>query len=123
MKINTDLLHLASDLRKKATLSERLLWAEIRGSKIGYKFIRQQPIGRYIVDFLCRKENVVIEVDGDSHDGQTERDHERDEFLKSQDLVVVHIHDHEVKKNMGGVLKFIKDSIATRTSSSVITRY
>ena len=54
---------------------------------------------------------------------KTEYDDARDEFLKSQGLVVIHIHDHEVKKNMGGVLKFIKDSIATRTSSRVVTRY
>ena len=64
----------------------------------------------------------VIEIDGDSHDGKIEYDNARDEFLKSQGLIVIHIHDHEVKKNMGGVLKFIKDSIRTRTSSSVVTR-
>jgi len=113
----------AKELRKNVTVSEELLWAELKGQKLGLKFNRQQPVGKYTVDFLCRKERIFIEIDGDSHDGKTEYDETRDEFLKSQGLLINHIHDHEVKKNIGGVLQFIKDSIKTRTSSKVISRY
>ena len=38
-------------LRKGGNLSEVLLWNELKGSKLGYRFLRQRPVGRYIVDF------------------------------------------------------------------------
>ncbi|MEQ9300482.1 MAG: DUF559 domain-containing protein [Cyclobacteriaceae bacterium] len=56
-------------LRNNSTLSEVLLWQELRAGQIrGYKFNRQKPLDRYIVDFYCKKLNLVIEVDGSSHD-------------------------------------------------------
>jgi very-short-patch-repair endonuclease len=117
------LVPLARDLRKQSTLAEILLWNQIKNKQLGYIFNRQQVIGGYIVDFICRKENAVIEIDGDSHDGKKEYDNQRDEYLKSQDLIVIHIHDLEVKTNMQGVLGHIKKCIETRESSSIITKY
>jgi len=59
---------LSRELRKKSTLSEDLLWKIVKGKKIkGYQFMRQKPIGDYIVDFFCSKLKLVIEIDGISH--------------------------------------------------------
>jgi very-short-patch-repair endonuclease len=55
-------------LRNDSTLSEILLWKELRAGKMmGYKFNRQKPLLNYIVDFYCKPLNLVIEVDGVTH--------------------------------------------------------
>ena len=124
IKYNKNLTGFARELRKKGTLSEKLLWNELKGKKLGCTFNRQQSIApNFIVDFLCRSKGAVVEIDGDSHDGKREYDEKRDEFIKSQNLIVIHVHDYEVKKNIGGVLKLIKDCIETRTSTEIVTRY
>jgi very-short-patch-repair endonuclease len=58
-------------LRVNQTDAETKLWNRVRNRQIdGNKFVRQQPIGRYICDFVCRQKLVVIEVDGDNIQGQ-----------------------------------------------------
>jgi very-short-patch-repair endonuclease len=65
---NSNLKELASELRKKMTLSEVLLWNELKQKKIlGYDFDRQRPIKDYIVDFYCKELQLAIEIDGDTH--------------------------------------------------------
>ena len=55
------------DLRKDSTLAEVLLWNQLKHRKmLGYAFLRQRPIYKYIVDFHCPKLRLVIEIDGDS---------------------------------------------------------
>jgi len=73
MKMNTDgtkkLQHKrAKQLRKDMTDAERYLWARIRRRQIqGFKFRRQQPLGTYIVDFVCLEKKLVVELDGGQH--------------------------------------------------------
>ena len=56
------------ELRSHSTLSEVLLWKQLRASRFrGYSFNRQKPLSKFIVDFYCKKLNLVIEIDGDSH--------------------------------------------------------
>jgi very-short-patch-repair endonuclease len=62
------LKYLARELLKNSTLSEVLLWEQIKGKSLGVEFRRQIPILNYIVDFYCHEIMVVIEVDGISHD-------------------------------------------------------
>lgn len=57
----------AKENRKYMTDAERLLWSYLKGGSFGHKFLRQHIIGDYIVDFLCRDAQVVIEVDGGYH--------------------------------------------------------
>lgn len=62
-------------LRKNSTLSKVLLWRELKGKKLkGYDFHRQKPTGNYIVDFFCNEFNLVIEIDGVSHEGKHNHD-------------------------------------------------
>jgi very-short-patch-repair endonuclease len=53
------------------TLSEILLWQQLKGKQLlGYDFHGQKPIDEYVVDYYCPKLKLVIEIDGDSHDGK-----------------------------------------------------
>ena len=118
MKIyyNPKLKPLARKLRNNSTLSEILLWEEIKNRKIfGYKFLRQKPIGNYIVDFFCNELKLVIEIDGDSHDNENfEYDIKRQKRLESIGLTMLRFDDLEVKKDMDNVLMalegWIKDN-------------
>jgi very-short-patch-repair endonuclease len=75
---------LAGRLRRESTDAERRLWNQLRSRAInGHKFIRQQPIGHFVVDFVCRERRLVIEVDGGQHT-ETERDQVRDRWLLDQ---------------------------------------
>lgn len=65
---NKNLKEFSRELRSHSTLAEILLWQKLRASQFrGYAFNRQKPLDNYIVDFYCRKLNLVIEIDGDSH--------------------------------------------------------
>ncbi len=65
---NPKLKELACKLRKNMTLSEVLLWNQLKRKKMkGYDFHRQKLIDKYIVDFFCPKLKLIIEIDGESH--------------------------------------------------------
>ncbi|MEX1002732.1 MAG: endonuclease domain-containing protein [Crocinitomicaceae bacterium] len=69
MYYNADkiLFEYAALLRKHMTPEEKILWEELRHSRIGAKFRRQHPISRFVVDFYCHQHKLVIEVDGKIH--------------------------------------------------------
>lgn len=114
LPVNNDLKIRARDLRHNSTLSEVLLWQMLKNKQIyGLDFNRQKIIGNYIVDFYCSKLNLVIEIDGSSHDNKYAYDANRDEYLQGLGLYVLHIKDRDVKFNMQDVLNtldtFIKN--------------
>ncbi len=63
-----DLRARAKYLRKNLTLSEVLIWKQIKNRALGVQFHRQVPMLDYIVDFYCHEIGLAIEVDGNSHD-------------------------------------------------------
>ena len=96
----------AKDLRKNSTDTERALWKYLRAKRFeGLKFRRQEPIGKYIVDFVCFERRVIIECDGGQHALQTERDEERDRWFENQGYRVLRFWDNDVLKNSEGVLR------------------
>ncbi|HRS06980.1 MAG TPA: DUF559 domain-containing protein, partial [Candidatus Ratteibacteria bacterium] len=106
---NPKLKEKARELRKAENLAEVLLWNELKQKKmLGLDFTRQQIIGDYIVDFYCSKLNLVIEIDGQSHDEKVEYDKKRDEDLRALGLTVLHFQDEDIKKNLSGVVEAIK---------------
>ena len=111
---NPELKSHAKELRKKGVLSEVLLWNQLKGRKMsGYQFVRQKPIGDYIVDFFCSKLRLVIEIDGESHDGRFRYDAERQKFLESIGLTVLRFNDADVKRDLTNVLIAIEGWIET----------
>ena len=108
---NKQLKNLARSNRKAGNLSEVLLWQELKQSKLGVRFHRQTPIGNYIADFYCKEKNMVIEIDGWSHDDKYEYDKARDEYMRSLGINVLRISDIDVKRDMNNILIWIKHNI------------
>jgi very-short-patch-repair endonuclease len=73
----------ARRLRVNQTDVERLVWSRIRDRQLsGCKFRRQVPIGRYIVDFVCREAALIVELDGGQHSSITNYDADRTRWLE-----------------------------------------
>ncbi|MEI7802984.1 MAG: DUF559 domain-containing protein [Bacteroidota bacterium] len=105
---NKKLKALARELRNKSTLSEVLLWNELKRSKMrGYDFHRQKPVGNFIVDFYCFELRLIIEIDGASHIDKVEYDSERQKYLESVGFYVMRFDDREPKTDMVNVLRAI----------------
>ncbi len=101
-----NLSQIAKELRKNSTDAENLLWNRLRAKQLnGLKVRRQHPVGNYIVDFICIKEKIIIEVDGGQH--TKEQDKEREDYLKEQGYIVLRFWNNEVLTNMEGVLEAI----------------
>jgi len=100
---------LASKLRKSGTLAEVLLWQSLkRGQVEGFRFIRQKPVGNYIVDFLCKELSLAIEVDGSSHDVRGESDRKRQRELEAMGITVLRVTERDVRKDIGSVVEGIR---------------
>nr|WP_202950894.1 DUF559 domain-containing protein [Prochlorothrix hollandica] len=114
---NPALKERARALRRAGNLAEVLLWNQLKRKQFfGLDFDRQKIIGNYIVDFYCAEKAVVIEVDGSSHDDKAEYDAERDAFLIGLDLTVIHLRDGDVKRNLTGVMDFLRGHPALTTA-------
>ncbi|NVO00799.1 MAG: endonuclease domain-containing protein [Geobacteraceae bacterium] len=102
---NKNLTALARDNRNNPTKAESKIWKEILRMRqfAQYKFLRQKPIGGYIVDFYCSELRLVIEIDGDSHVETIEYDLERTRFLNALGLQVIRYTNDEVTRNIDGV--------------------
>ncbi len=119
MKIyyNPKLKAKSRELRNNSTLAEVLLWNQLKARKMrGYQFMRQKPIGNYIVDFFCSKLKLVIEIDGDSHSNKQDYDLKRQQELEALGLSFLRFYDRDVKQNMSGVLQTIEDWIEKNTT-------
>ncbi len=102
-------IKMAKTLRKKSTEVEMLLWKHLRAKQSErIKFRRQQPIGKYIVDFVCFEKKVIIELDGGQHSVEPEKDKERDKWLNVQGFKVLRFWNNEVLTNIQGVLEVIR---------------
>ena len=110
---NPKLKSLARELRNNSTLSEVLLWKQIKGNTLGYEFHRQVPIDNYIVDFFCHELFLAIEIDGSSHDlpDGFEKDLARQQKLEGLGVNFIRIQDLDVKKNLDSVLVYISKEI------------
>ncbi|MCL2775657.1 MAG: DUF559 domain-containing protein [Oscillospiraceae bacterium] len=105
---NPNLKERAKEMRKYGTLSEVLFWNRIKNKQFkSLDFDRQKIIGNYIVDFYCVNCGVVIEIDGSSHEGKEEYDSERDEYLQSLSLNVIHIKDIDIKRNLNRIMEML----------------
>jgi very-short-patch-repair endonuclease len=112
-----NLLNLAKSLRKRPTDAEKRLWLHLKSKQInGLKFRRQEPIGTYIVDFVCFEQRLIIELDGGQHAGQQAQDQERESWFRSQGFKTLRFWNHEVLANIEGVLEVIRGTCLTTPS-------
>ncbi len=96
-------------LRRRPTNAEAVLWRHLRAKRFeGLKFRRQQPIGAYIVDFVCFERRLVIEVDGGAHALEEIKDRKRDSSLRGEGFRVLRFWNNDVFQNIDGVLETIR---------------
>jgi very-short-patch-repair endonuclease len=107
----TDTLKRARKLRSEMSLPETILWRELRKRPGGFKYRRQHPAGRYILDFYCAAAKLAIEVDGHSHDGHVaaKADAVRGHFLRSQGVATLRVPVSAVLGNLEGAMLRIVD--------------
>ena len=110
---NKRLKGLARGLRKYSTKAEVILWTDLLRAKSmrGYAFLRQRPIGNYIVDFFSKELKLVIEVDGITHEYKQREDKEKDVYLTKMGYKVLRFEDDDVLNHMDVVATAIEDYI------------
>ena len=102
---------LARRLRRDGTEAERRLWRALRECGFPWKFRRQHPIGRSIVDLACPACKLVIELDGGQHDARHAADAARSAEIEAHGYRVIRFWNNEVIDNLGGVLQSIRAAL------------
>jgi very-short-patch-repair endonuclease len=101
----------ARQLRNNSTLSEVLLWKNIKNKGFDVQFHRQVPLLNYIVDFYCHELMLAIEIDGDSHQFKYDYDSNRQGELEKLGVTFLRFSDIDVKKNMFSILITLEQTI------------
>lgn len=115
---NKNLKPFSEGLRNNSTFGEVILWSKVLKTKkmMNYQFNRQFSMKidnlNIIVDFICRKLKLVIEIDGFSHNFKYEEDKLRDEKLSKYGYVVLRIAEKDVKYNLDNVVRLIENAIS-----------
>jgi very-short-patch-repair endonuclease len=87
----------ARQLRRNPTDVERSLWQRLRFWQVDHcKFRRQQPLGNYIVDFVCLQKKLIVELDGGQHGDETNYDTQRDTWLRHQGFTILRFWNNDV---------------------------
>jgi very-short-patch-repair endonuclease len=106
------MIRIARRLRVNQTDAETVLWNRIRNRQIdGHKFIRQEPIGSYVCDFVCRERLLIVEVDGGQHN-ESAADVIRDQRLAEDGYRVLRFWNNDVLGNLEGVLATIQTELS-----------
>jgi very-short-patch-repair endonuclease len=104
---------LRKKLRNNLGLPEIILWKEIKGSALGYKFRRQYGVGSYSLDFYCPELRLWIDLDGNTHDSPEafEKDRNRTEFINSQNIKIIRFQNKDMLYNLNSVIEEIKKNL------------
>lgn len=103
----------AKSMRSEQTPAEQKLWSDLRQLKSqGFHFRRQVVFPPYIVDFVCHKNKIIIEVDGETHmTSKAKRyDEKRDMFLESQGYTVLRFSNDSVYDCSDRVIDILCDA-------------
>jgi very-short-patch-repair endonuclease len=107
----------ARKLRASQTSAEARLWQALRNRKLArWKFRRQHPIDRYVVDFVTLDGKLVAEVDGATHSapGELARDAHRTHVIELLGFLMVRVTNVDVYENLDGVLEMIDRTLRPR---------
>ena len=106
----------ARSMRGEPTRAEEVLWSALQKKQVaGLKFRRQHPVGRFVLDFYCPSHKLVVEVDGEVHDQQQERDAERTRVLQAYGYRVLRFRNEQVINDLPAVVR----KIAPRAKSVI----
>jgi very-short-patch-repair endonuclease len=113
--------HRAKHLRRAMTRAEVLLWRYLKAHHLdGLAFRRQEPMGRYVIDFVCHAARLVVELDGETHDFDARQHHDavREAWLASRGYVVLRFTNEQVLSSLEGVLIVIRETATARTRNA-----
>ena len=93
------------------TDAEKLLCYHLRQEKLGARFRRQHIIGDYIVDFICLKQKLIIEIDGGYHKEppQQTEDKTRQNWLESMGYKVLRFTNEDIFHDIESVITTINN--------------
>lgn len=114
-------LRRARILRKKMTPEEQLLWNYLRNRKFaGFKWRRHQPIGRYIVDFVCLNPKVIVDLEdnGNNESPIVAADETRSDWLRTQGFVILRYGNHQIREEWDAVAKNIYQTLLNAQSAN-----
>ena len=104
----------AKKLRKSLTDAELILWKYLRKRQLGgHKFRKQHPVGNYIVDFVCLKKKLIIELDGGQHQKNIDYDTKRTQYLELEGFKVVRFWNNQVFNEIDEILDTILNLLIT----------
>jgi very-short-patch-repair endonuclease len=113
-----EIIKRARSLRNTMTPSETILWNHIRKKQLsGIIFRRQHPIGQFIVDFYCHEAKLVIEIDGNIHDSDENKEHDENRTfeLEKSGLKVIRLKNEVITDNIDEALKILQKEIEARS--------
>jgi very-short-patch-repair endonuclease len=112
-RIYPPILERAREMRHPQTPAEATLWRALRNRNLNYKFRRQHPIDRFIIDFYCAQAKLCIEIDGASHldPEQQKYDAARTEFLEDLGYKVIRFTNNDVR--------YMLDAVATEIITTI----
>ena len=112
MKSPQYIIDLARAQRTNPTPAEQALWERIRRRQVcGYQFRRQQPIERYITDFICLPLKLIIEVDGSVHEARKPFDENRDAYLAACGYTTLRFTNDEALQSIDTVVRKIEAAV------------
>jgi very-short-patch-repair endonuclease len=108
----------ARAMRREPTEAERILWRLLRAHRFAdWKWRRQQPLGPYIVDFVCLEARVIVEADGLQH-LESEYDRRRDAWLRAQDFRILRFSNNDVLARTDQVREAIYHALNDEAAAS-----
>jgi very-short-patch-repair endonuclease len=99
------------EMRDQMTETEKILWEELKGNKLGVKFRRQHIIEYFIPDFVALSIKLIVEVDGEIHKFKQKYDKEREQFLIDKGFRIIRFQNQEILNNIEMVINKIKENI------------
>ncbi len=100
-------------LRNNSTIAEIYLWTQIRNKKLGYRFLRQYGVGKYVIDFYSPRLKLAIEVDGVTHltKEELEYDERRQSEIEQVGIQFIRFTNLEVYYDIENVIERLSDRI------------
>jgi very-short-patch-repair endonuclease len=121
---NSSLKHFARKLRNDSTLTEVLLWTQIKSRALRVEFHRQVMIDKYIVDFYCHEIKLAIEIDGSTHenDEATVKDAARQDLLEGLGVTFIRFSDRDIKTNINGCFQALQMQVQELLKAQSLNR-
>ena len=108
----------ARALRREASPAEKKLLRALRENFPTAKFRHQTPVGPFCADFFSFSEQLIIEVDGESHGTTKEQDAARTRYIEAEGYRVIRFWNNEISDNLEGVISAISESLSPSPSQA-----